>query len=488
MPVLAALLGAAALAATGLAAARGGGQRVGENIRVNPAGPIDASNSPSLVRNPGDPNNLVLAHRVDKPRFSAAVEWSGDGGRSWQQSPLPLPTGSDRPYAPDVAFAPDGRLYAAYVNLQGVGNQPANVWLALSQDGGRSFSSPVRVSGPLAFGVRVAVDRRGQIHLTWVQAAAVGSRSFTGSPNPVVAVRSADGGRTFGPAVTVSDRDRPRVGGASPVIDAGGRLLVLYQDFRDDRRDFENLEGPPWEGTFALVLTSSDDGGRTFRPGIVVEPAVVPSRRFLVFAPVFPSLAAGADGPLYVSWADARNGDLDVFVRKSADGGSTWSTPVRVNDSPLGDGTSQYLPSVAVAPTGRVDVVFLDRRADPSDVRTEATAAFSFDMGGSFDNIRLSSASFDSRIGPVVDQALGVDFGSRLAVLAGEHQTIAAWTDSRLGSSTTFRQDIVAAAVAPRPSPSSSLRLGLALSGVALLIAWFLLRRGAAPLAGPPAT
>jgi hypothetical protein len=35
-------------------------------------------------------------------------------------------------------------------------------------------------------------------------------------------------------------------------------------------------------------------------------------------------------GTLYVNWIDARNGDQDVFVMSSRDGGDTWSAPRRV--------------------------------------------------------------------------------------------------------------------------------------------------------------
>jgi glycosyltransferase involved in cell wall biosynthesis len=42
------------------------------------------------------------------------------------------------------------------------------------------------------------------------------------------------------------------------------------------------------------------------------------------------------DGALYVAWSDSRNGDLDVFVRRSDDQGKSWTGPVRVDSD---DGT-----------------------------------------------------------------------------------------------------------------------------------------------------
>jgi hypothetical protein len=99
---------------------------------------------------------------------------------------------------------------------------------------------------------------------------------------------------------------------------------------------------------------------------------------------------------------------------------------------------------VAVAPDGRVDVLYLDRRRDPRNVMTDATLASSAD-GTSFRNVRLSTRSFDSRIGASSAPRLPIDFGSRLALASDDERSLAAWTDTRLGSSATGRQDVFAA-------------------------------------------
>ncbi|HET7489531.1 MAG TPA: sialidase family protein [Acidimicrobiales bacterium] len=455
---------------------------VGGNVFVNRPRPIDANNSPTLARNPQRPTNLVLTHRVDRPGFSAALDWSLDGGRSWGTTSLPLPLGKDRPFAPDVAFGPDGTLFVSYVNLQGNGNTPETLWVARSEDGGRTLQPPVKVAGPLAFQARVVVDRSGVVHLTWLQAASVGFLQLTGGPNPVVASHSDDRGRTFSAPVVVSDPARERVAAASPVVDARGDLVVLYEDFTSDHRDFEYLDGPPAEDPFALVVTRSNDGGKTFSRGVVVDDGLVAYKRFLVFLPEFPSVAAGAGGDLYVAWADGRNGDADVLVRRSPDGGRTWDAPVRVNDNHLGDHTSQYLPRIAVAPNGRVDVLFLDRRLDPKNKMTDAWLATSYDRGRHFHDVRVSSRSFDSTVGPAVDEKQEIDFGSRLGLVSTDAGSIMAWTDSRLGDRNTGRQDIAAASAQVRtvgpPAGRVAAAAGLlAVAGIALVALWATGRR-----------
>jgi hypothetical protein len=448
---------------------------VGRNALVNVPGLVEAHNSPSLARNPRSPQNVVAVHRIDRPPFSAVLNWSRDDGRSWKTTALPLPRGLDRPYAADAAFGPDGTLYVTYVNLEGNGNVPANLWLATSADGGRTLSRPGRIAGELTFQGRVAAGPGKRVYVTWLQGAEVGVLQLIGT-SPVVAARSDDGGRTFARPVQVSDPSRERVGAASPVVDSDGNLVVLYQDFGDDRRDFQNLEGPPWEKPFSLLVTRPV-GNRAFSRGVLVNDGLKAAHRFLVFLPEFPSLAAGPGDTLYAAWSDARNRDEDVFLSRSGDDGRSWSAPTRVNDNPEGDGTSQYLPRVDVAPDGRVDVLFLDRRRDKKDVKTDATLASSDDDGESFTNTRVSSRSFSSRIGAAADAKLPVDFGSRLGLLSEDGRSLAAWTDTREGTSDTGRQDIFAAGyTVPEPpgglaslsAIGALLLLGLALGGLAI--------------------
>jgi hypothetical protein len=323
------------------------------------------------------------------------------------------------------------------------------------------------VAGKLSFQARLAVDLKGVVYITWLKAAGAGLFRLVGGPNPIVLARSTDRGRTFSPPVTVSEPDRERVGAASPVIDAEGRLMVLYQDFKADRRDFENLDGPPAEEPFALVVARSTDGGQSFSRGVEVDSNVVAGHRFVVFFPPSPSIAAGPNGDVYATWADARNGDDDVFLRRSGDHGATWSPPVRVNDNRKGDGTAQYLPRVAVAGDGRVDVVFLDRRRDRRNVATDAWLASSGDKGKSFSNLRLSSEPFASDIGSATPYA-GPDFGSRLGVDSHGSVTEAVWTDTRQGSRATGRQEIAATNV--RRAPRWPLVVWPALAGLVVVI------------------
>jgi len=488
LAVVAAVVGLLAILGVGLALTSPGSVEVGGNILVNREGIIDVANSPTVAYNPARKGNVVVGYRKDRPGYAALLAYSFNGGESWEQTVLPLPAGitgctasqgEPCPFAPDMAFAPDGTLYITYVNLVGNGNRPDNLWLSTSTDGGRTLSQPIKIAGPLTFMQRVTVDPKGPVYITWLQAEEVGLLRFAGPPPKIVTARSDDGGRTFAPSVRVSDPQRERVVAPSPVI-VDGELVVMYQDLKGNRRDFEFQEGPPAELPFALVLTRSTDGGKTFAPGAEFETEIVATRRFLPFLPELPQLAAAPDGTLYATWADGRNGDDDVFLRRSSDGGSKWTEPVKVNDNGA-DGTAQFLPKVDVGPGGRVSVLFLDGRNGPGTL--DAYLATSTDGGTSFDNIRLSVRSFDETIGPTFGDDYGTDFGTRLGLAHGDGKLYAAWVDTSAGTPATGRQDVNFAAVG-LPSGGGGLVLGAMLVvvlGAAFLGITLFRRNGGGP-------
>ncbi len=107
--LLAALLGAAAAVVAGiglLISSRG--TVIHQNVFVGPGGPIEASRSPSGVGNPKNGDNVVAVSRVDRLGFSASLEWSMNGGRSWKRTPLPLRRARTDPTRRMPRFALDG--------------------------------------------------------------------------------------------------------------------------------------------------------------------------------------------------------------------------------------------------------------------------------------------------------------------------------------------------------------------------------------------
>lgn len=455
-----------------------------------------ASNSPTLATDPADPRFVVLANRLDSPDFGCALQVSGDGGEGWvPASPVPvLPPGVDKCYAPEVGFDRHGVLYYLFVGLAGRGNTPMGVFLTASADRARTFSPPEPVLGPLNFGVRMVIDAdvgpRGRIHLVWLHASAEPALGgFASVPNPILAAHSDDGGKTFSEPMQVSDPDRRRVVAPALALGPDHRVHVAYYDLGGDARDYQGLEGPTWEGTWSVVASTSTHGGRRFGRGVVVDDGMMPSSRvMLIFTMPPPALVVGAQRAC-VAWTDARHGDDDVLLRCSTDDGRRWGALRRVNDDPVGSGHSQYLPRLAMAPDGRVDAVFYDRRGDIRNQNAHLAFASSADGRRFSRNVAITRFPSDSQIGArygVVSARGLVERGSRLALLSDGSSALAAWADTRNARPTQIAQDVYALRLglspgSRRPAWVAPVGAGLVVLGTGALVTLALVRRRRSP-------
>jgi hypothetical protein len=454
-----------------------------------------ANNSPEVVADPTDSRFVVIANRLDAPDFSCALQVSGDGGDAWlTATPVPhLPSGVEKCYAPEVAFDRTGLLYYLFVGLHGGGNLPLGVYLSTSRDHGRTFSPPRLVLGPDNFAVRMSIDRTegpsGRIQLLWLHAGA--PPLLGGLPpgvNPILIAHSDDGGRSFSEPVQVSDPARQLVVGPALILGANHSVYVAYFDLEGDNRDYEGLEGPVWDGHWTVVVTKSTDGGAHFGPSVVVDDGVVPSERvMLIFTMPPPSLATSGKR-ICAAWTDARYGDPDVLARCSSDAGRQWQVVSRVNDDPLGDGHSQYLPALAFAPDGRLDAVFFDRRNDPINANNNVTYTYSTDLGRHWArNIELAHEVSPAIIGPQYagPAAAGQhELGSRLGILSESHMVLVAWPDTRNSLDSATAEDLFVDQVRLRGHHywGEGLGVGLLLTaGICVLLAIRNVRRVSLP-------
>lgn len=367
------------------------------------------------------------------------------------------------------------------MTLKGNGNAPNAVWLSRLE--GRSLTRPRKLLGRLSFQVRLVADpvKPGRLYLTWLKASDVGLYQFSEPGNPIAFMRSDDGGRSWGEPTRISSGSRQRVVAPSLAVGPDEGLNVIYLDLGDDRLDYAGAHrgrgGPPYPGRWRLVLTRSEDGGRSWKES-EVESDLTPTERFIVFLPASPSIAAApGDGRLYASYQDGRLGDPDVRLWTSSDHGAHWSDARRVNDTRPRDKGAQYLPRLAVAPNGRLDIVYYDRRRDPRDVRNDVSFQSSFDGGESFSrHLRLTQRSFDSRIGYGSERDLP-DLGSRLGLVSADVGALAVWTDTRAGTQASRKQDLAAGLVTfSRPARlSSAAEDALRYGGLTLILAGFAL-------------
>jgi hypothetical protein len=218
---------------------------------------------------------------------------------------------------PMVLATPGGDRVVAWVSAPG-GGADGSLHLSITPAGADRPLPTVTVRDPLgaieAHGEappQLAAEANGAVSVLYAVGKEVPGKRF-----PVSAlrfIRSTDRGRTWSGPVTVNDGTEfgsHNFHALTAALD--GSLLATWLDAR--------------EGKSGVWMSRSADGGRTWeanRP-IYTDPSCPCCRT---------SVAVAGDGAIYVAWRAILPGDVrDVVVTRSADGGASWSAPVRVRE------------------------------------------------------------------------------------------------------------------------------------------------------------
>ncbi len=240
-------------------------------------------------------------------------------------------TFSDKPAigVDNVASSPFfGNAYVCYTQFRGqetVNGFPEPIFFSRSTDGGDTWSKPQQLSAafdnarrPGRQGCDVATDSHGVVYVSWED---------TGKNGSVFKLaKSFDGGKTFG---------RPRI--VAHVVDVGA---------------FDNVRSISFDG-IAGARTSS-----------------FPSLSIANGAPS----GAGAPDTLALGWSDGADGlnHEHALVQLSADGGRTWSGPVRMEQS----GDRPDFAFLSISPDGEDLYVVYDAFLDPFRDNTTSPRRF----------------------------------------------------------------------------------------------------------------
>ena len=190
----------------------------------------------------------------------------------------------------------------------------------------------------------------GNLYMSWT--------SFGGPVTGIVFSRSTDRNGSWSSPISLTNGD---IQGSIPGVAPDGTVYVVYG---------RGIFYGPTPGTIEFV--KSTNGGLSFgspqlAANIIAIPYNLPDpfnyiHNFRSPASLPAFAVSPVNGNLYIAWADYRNDDSDIYFASSSDGGSTWTTPVRLNDDPVSNGIDQWQPQVSVAPNGRVAVMWFDRR------------------------------------------------------------------------------------------------------------------------------
>ena len=137
-------------------------------------------------------------------------------------------------------------------------------------------------------------------------------------------------------------------------------------------------------------------------------------------------VAAGGDG-------QGPDAGSDIVLFKSTNGGRSYTGPVRVNQDAGNDDADQFQPTVAVTPSGQVDVSFFDRRDDPGNYYIDTWLARSEDGGRTFTDRRVSQRAWDPAVAAPTSPS-GKFIGDYQGLVADDDVAIPFWNDTQLAS------------------------------------------------------
>jgi hypothetical protein len=174
----------------------------------------------------------------------------------------------------------------------------------------------------------------------------------------------------------------------------------------------------------ALRFTRSTDGGKTWSKPVSITDEPAFARRHN-----FHGLHTAADGSIYVSWIDDREGKAAPFITRSSDGGVTWEPNRRV-------GTGEACPCCRTAlATGSDGTLFVAWRAVfPGNIR-DIVVARSSDHGFTWsDPVRVHTDDWTYPGCPHAGPSIQVD--------AANHLHVTWWTGKEGAAGVFYTQSV----------------------------------------------
>ncbi len=293
---------------------------------------------------------------------------------------------------------------------------PTRAVVAVSTNGGRSFSEPVNITEP-----------------AWQDAA--NRQKAIDSPTVT----------TLAPGVTTTTNARPegsRAAQPNQAANFGGRNPALAVDNKGNAYAL-------WFNTGANIspgvltgewVSKTSDNGKTWTASqagpmgpytggvgrIAWSPGGGPEGTVHIVSHVNPT-GAGQNPNIVAS-------SFDVAHKMSTDGGRTWTEPNTITDDDAKQMFVQVIPMISVAPNGRVDVAWWDTRSDPGIRANDVYYSYSNDDGRTWSkNQRISDRSIDRNFGVWGNN---FDMSSPPAIASTNAYAIFGWDDTRASDPT----------------------------------------------------
>jgi hypothetical protein len=406
---------------------------------INISNSIYFDGEPYLAVNPANHNNMVIAWMgltvTSGIKISIKTKASFDGGLTWGSLNV-KPHMSSTWGSADVsmAFRKDGTLFLSYIDYN-ASKDSGGVFITKSTNGGVSWSTPVKIIDIHEDITKKPLDRPWLV-VDNSKTASKGMLYITTKPAPWVPAPcrpymklSADSGATWS-SFRLIDTTNYLVGNliqapmAADAVTADGAFCAVYPSYVASQSPFAKF-----------YLAKSYNRAASFQyTTVITNPTPLTDTNFKAGYRLAANPANAQQ--MTAAFIDNRNGDPDVFVTCTNDGGLNWSIPLRVNNDGLSNGKAQDMPWADYNDAGDLLVTWRDRRNGSGtgfQQPFETYAAVSHNNGASFlNNVNLCTVltPFDTILAQKGNDFMGCK-------LVGD-TICATWSDMRTGKLNVF--------------------------------------------------
>ncbi len=353
----------------------------------------DAANEPSIAIDPTDADKMTIGWRqfntISSNFRQAGHAYTTDGGLTWT-FPGVIQPGIFRS-DPVLDFDREGNFY--YNSLTDDPDYFCKVFK--STDGGETWDNGTDAQG----GDKqwMTVDKTdgpgsGHIYAFWT--------SFFSTCYPGFFTRSTNGGASFGSCTVIPDD--PSWG--TLMTDANGNLYVGASgsfDFVVARSSNAKISTQ----TVAWDMSTSVDLGGYISYGLGPNPDGLAGQTSIAID----TSGGPNDGNVYLLCSVepfSGSDPLDVRFARSTNGGASFSPSIKINDD-AGTNAYQWFGTMACAPNGRIDVIWLDTRDHPGTNISALYYSYSTDGGLTWSANERMSDYFDPHLGWPNQQKMG---------------------------------------------------------------------------------
>ncbi len=365
--------------------------------------------------------------------YGANYFQSSNGGSVWGGSYSGA--GGANSGDPAAAISRSGRQYVNYIS--GAGGQG----VAYADDGATWSTATIAPNpGDLADKNHMTIDNSltsaytGNLYCAWTD--------FGGTDDTQIKIsRSVNNGAAWSTGVNISSAVAAGSHNQGVNVQTGpnGEVYVVWTIY----------DSWPSDET-ALGFAKSTNGGVSYSTASRIisnirgirTTGVLKNQRVNSFPVMAVDVSGGPNnGNIYIVWTNTgvpgtnTGTNKSVYMIRSTNGGTTWSTPIRVNQGTFTEGKESYFPWITCDPeTGTLAIIFYDDRNTVSTA-CETWVAYSIDAGTTWTDFRVSDVSFT----PTPISGLASSYmGDYLGITSKGGRVYPCWTDTRGGLFMTY--------------------------------------------------